>query len=874
MIADAFGSDFMSRQPENRCTPNATRSAEAPGNFTGATPPSPDTPGNPGKLDNPSNPENLDSTTAQTTPREPAAPSTPTNPPNQKNPSTPRSAETPENPSRESDPRPPKNAPGAGATPATIPPNLESPDGDKDMGCGDSSVPPEIVVRGLHFAYAGARGGDVFETAAERRARRAGLAPQASPDIPALVDINLECAPGTLTLLCGASGCGKSTLLRALNGLVPFFHRGTLRGSVTVGGLQVPDAPLSLLGDTSATVFQNPRTQFFTADVASELAFRAENAGEPPAQIWRDIHRACGQLDTTKFLGRSLGALSGGELQKIACTSALASGRRILLFDEPTSNLSPQAIAEFAGILEQLKAGGYTLVVAEHRLYFLAGLADRVLVLDHGRVIRDYSGGEFFALDDSIRLDLGLRALTEPTLETATTRLRTVEPQLRPESRLAPHEKEPAKPANPTATQINSDPSSILESSTIARDSLRPESRLASHEPEASRATPNATTAENPTNSENPDAASEHKFAAQGAAAKTTHQGRFFTPSPVTAPLYGLRRAAQPAKSPTASPKKPASPAETATHEPADLSLLYSLATPTAKSADTPPTGGLRLENLRFAYGKRQILDIPDFTFPAGQVSVLVGQNGVGKTTLSRVICGLARAEGRISLGGRALSRRERQREAYIVMQDVHRQLFADTVLAEVTLGQKPYRAARATKVRKTGKNTPVTASFSPEVPPSSPTPPSDTTPTPNSNPRPSSSNANIPTPSPRLVPSPEVPPTSPLNAESRMAPPPERVQKILTDLDLWKLRERHPLSLSGGQKQRLVIASALAWRKRVYIFDEPTSGVDYRHLVQIAAQLRALAATGAVVIVVTHDFELVEHAADAVIRLAPHEHG
>lgn len=643
-------------------------------------------------------------------------------------------------------------------TPDT-PRGAETPDGDREADGDNQSVNPEIVVRGLNFAYAGARGGEVFETAAQRRARRAGLAPQTSQDIPALVDINLECLPGTLTLLCGASGCGKSTLLRALNGLVPFFHRGTLTGTVEVGGLQVPNAPLALLGDTSATVFQNPRTQFFTADVASELAFRAENAGEPPAQIWQDIRQASEQLDTVKFLGRSLGALSGGELQKIACTSALASRRRILLFDEPTSNLSPQAIGEFAGILAQLKTLGYTLVVAEHRLYFLAGLADRVLVLDHGRVIRDYRGSEFFVLEESTRLDLGLRALREPTLESATAH-------------------------------------------------LRPQSQPAPHEPEANRATLNATTTDTPTSGENPNAASEHKFATQGASAKTTHQGRFFTASPVTAPLSGLRRAAQPAK-PTGNAEL-----EPAPHEPADLIQLYPAPKPSAEppteTLDTPlgktPTSGLRLENLRFAYGKRQILDIPDFTFPAGQVSVLVGQNGVGKTTLSRIICGLAKASGRINLDGRELSRRERQRAAYIVMQDVHRQLFADTVLAEVTLGQKPYREAHA--------------------------------------------------------------------QGSRMAPPPERIQEILTDLDLWELRERHPLSLSGGQKQRLVIASALAWRKQVYIFDEPTSGVDYRHLVQIAAQLRALARAGAVVIVVTHDFELVQHAADAVIRLAPHEPG
>nr|WP_231282780.1 ATP-binding cassette domain-containing protein [Mobiluncus mulieris] len=296
-----------------------------------------------------------------------------------------------------------------------------------------------------------------------------------------------------------------------------------------------------------------------------------------------------------------------------------------------------------------------------------------------------------------------------------------------------------------------------------------------------------------------------------------------------------------------------------------------------------PSSRGLRLENLRFSYGNHQILDIPDFTFPAGRISVLVGQNGVGKTTLSRVICGLAKASGQISLNGKPLSRRERQRLAYIVMQDVHRQLFADSVLAEVTLGQKPYRQAHQMPTKPTGSNpfhlehwlfpaggtktrnapngNTTRLSGTKENPPVSKT---DVCPTQATNSRPEENPANNSASAPQKP--------KPGSKNSRMAPSPERVREILHDLDLWDLRERHPLSLSGGQKQRLVIASALAWRKQVYIFDEPTSGVDYRHLLQIADQLRTLADTGAVVIVVTHDFELLEHAADTVIRLAPHE--
>ncbi|WP_278971681.1 ABC transporter ATP-binding protein [Mobiluncus mulieris] len=606
---------------------------------------------------------------------------------------------------------------------------------------GGGTLTPEILVRGLNFAYATASNGDVFETTAQRRARRAGKVSETST-IPALVDISLECPPGSLTLLCGASGCGKSTLLRALNGLVPFFHCGTLRGKVTVGGLSVPDAPLALLGDTSATVFQNPRTQFFTADVTSELAFRGENAGEPPAQIWQDILGACKQLDTAKFLGRALGALSGGELQKIACTAALASGKRILFFDEPTSNLSPGSISEFAKILANLKSQGYTMVVAEHRLYFLNGLADRVVVLDHGKIAADYDGQEFFALSERARQNLGLRTLTEPGADSSSVQLVPDFLLPAPAMKTVPRVHEPKPSDNDTSPKTDTNPDTNHDNAT----------------------NPNT----------NPATA----------------------PAKLTTILPGSRLKNSAPTAYKAAYKTP----------PDNPDIQETLPSP---DVNDPSSRGLRLENLRFSYGNHQILDIPDFTFPAGRISVLVGQNGVGKTTLSRVICGLAKASGQISLNGKPLSRRERQRLAYIVMQDVHRQLFADSVLAEVTLGQKPYRPGHG---------------------------------------EPASAQA------------------------TRMTPPPERVQEILADLDLWDLRERHPLSLSGGQKQRLVIASALAWRKQVYIFDEPTSGVDYRHLLQIADQLRTLADTGAVVIVVTHDFELLEHAADTVIRLAPHE--
>nr|WP_317987698.1 ATP-binding cassette domain-containing protein [Mobiluncus mulieris] len=459
------------------------------------------------------------------------------------------------------------------------------------------------------------------------------------------------------------------------------------------------------------------------------------------------------------------------------------------------------------------------MVVAEHRLYFLNGLADRVVVLDHGKIAADYDGQEFFALSERARQNLGLRTLTEPGADSSSVQLVPDFLPPAPAMKTAPRVHEPKPSDNDTSPKTDTNPGTNHDNAT----------------------NPNT----------NPATA----------------------PAKLTTILPGSRLKNSAPTAYKAAYKTP----------PDNPDIQETLPSP---DVNGPSSRGLRLENLRFSYGNHQILDIPDFTFPAGKVNVLVGQNGVGKTTLSRVICGLAKASGQISLNGKPLSRRERQRLAYIVMQDVHRQLFADSVLAEVTLGQKPYRQAPqiptkptkptgsnpfhlehwlfpagGTKTRNTPNGNTTRLSGTEENLPVSKT---DVCPTQATNSQPEENPANNSASTPQKP--------KPGSKNSRMAPSPERVREILHDLDLWDLRERHPLSLSGGQKQRLVIASALAWRKQVYIFDEPTSGVDYRHLLQIAGQLRTLADTGAVVIVVTHDFELLEHAADTVIRLAPHE--
>ena len=298
--------------------------------------------------------------------------------------------------------------------------------------------------------------------------------------------------------------------------------------------------------------------------------------------------------------------------------------------------MDPDAIADVRRALAILKEQGMTIVVVEHRLHFLRGLADQVLLMEDGEVTRAWSGEEFYAMDDAQRQSLGLRTLVDPG------------------------------PPEAWVSSRNSD-------------------------------------------------------------------------------------------------------------------------------TEASPEGGVRLScrDLSFSYGNTPVFEGLNADFPAGQITCIAGVNGVGKTTLVRVLCGLAApGSGTITLDGLATNRRQRRSACALVMQDTGRQLFSDTLAGELTIG-----ASEASG---------------------------------------------------------------------------EDADKLLGDFDLAHLGDRHPLSLSGGQKQRLVIAAARATGRRIVILDEPTSGVDARHLASITSTLRRIADEGAAVIVVTHDGEFASACADRLITLTP----
>jgi len=462
--------------------------------------------------------------------------------------------------------------------------------------------------------------------------------------VEALKDVDLSADAGSLTLVCGASGCGKSTLMKALTGLVPQMTPGELDGVVRINGRNLADVALTDVGHLCSSVFQNPRTQFFCDTVAEELAFCGENYGRERATLRQQSERAAKLMGISHLMERKLTTLSGGQLQKVALACALASGAPVLLADEPTSNLDPAAISEVRAALKVLKEQGLTIVVVEHRLHFLRGLADQVLLMESGRVTRRWNGAEFFSMGQAQRRSLGLRTLVDP---------------------------------GPPETWVGQ-----VQAGRQEKQVGRQENREAS-------------------------------------------------PSQVRLSCRGLS----------------------------------------------------------FAYGANPVFEGLDADFPAGQITCIAGANGVGKTTLVRVLCGLAApSSGSISLDGVPASRKTRRSACALVMQDTGRQLFSDTLAGELTIG-----ASHASG---------------------------------------------------------------------------QSGEQLLADFDLANLGERHPLSLSGGQKQRLVIAAARATGRPIVILDEPTSGVDARHLDSITATLRRIADEGAAVVVVTHDGEFAAACADRLITL------
>jgi energy-coupling factor transport system ATP-binding protein len=215
-------------------------------------------------------------------------------------------------------------------------------------------------------------------------------------EVAALDDVSLDIAPGELCLLAGLSGHGKSTLLRAACGLAPHFHGGRFAGRAVVCGLDTREHGPADLGGVVGMLAQDPETQLVMNSVRSELALALESRGHSPAAVARGVEEVALALGIDHLLERSTHDLSGGEKQRVALGAALVGRPRLVLLDEPTSQLDPVAADELIGLLWRLnQEWETTIVLSEHRLERCLAVADRVIALHSGRVAHDGSPRSF-----------------------------------------------------------------------------------------------------------------------------------------------------------------------------------------------------------------------------------------------------------------------------------------------------------------------------------------------------------------------------------------------------------------------------------------------------------------------------------------------
>ena len=248
---------------------------------------------------------------------------------------------------------------------------------------------PPLAIEALDYTYPGAAG-------------------------PALRDVSLTLEPGEFALLAGRSACGKSTLLRAACGLVPHFHGGEIEGRVEVAGIDAIATGPGELAAAVGYVAQDPETQVVSTTVSAEIELPLEMRGDLSTSRARAVEEVALALAIPHLLDRAVDTLSGGELQRVALAAALVTRPRLVLLDEPTSQLDPVAGDELIWLLRRLnEEWGVSILLAEHRLERCLAAADRVIAMTSGSI----------AFDGAPRSFLTWAQQADPALETPAAKL-------------------------------------------------------------------------------------------------------------------------------------------------------------------------------------------------------------------------------------------------------------------------------------------------------------------------------------------------------------------------------------------------------------------------------------------------------------------
>ncbi|MDQ3003841.1 MAG: energy-coupling factor ABC transporter ATP-binding protein [Chloroflexota bacterium] len=213
---------------------------------------------------------------------------------------------------------------------------------------------------------------------------------------PALRDVSLQINEGEFVAVVGPNGAGKSTLCYMLAGFVPHFFKGELTGSVEVAGSETHSATLNEWVMNVGLAFQNPFNQISGAKytVFEEIAFGLENIGVPRDEMISRVEAAMKLTDISDLAQRSPYSLSGGQQQRVALTSILVMQPRVLVLDEPTSQMDPIGTREVFGVIRTMAEQGMTVILVEHKVEWIAQFADRVIALKDGEVLLEGTPGE------------------------------------------------------------------------------------------------------------------------------------------------------------------------------------------------------------------------------------------------------------------------------------------------------------------------------------------------------------------------------------------------------------------------------------------------------------------------------------------------
>ena len=229
--------------------------------------------------------------------------------------------------------------------------------------------------------------------------------------------IDLTVKKGELVILAGKSGCGKTTLARVLNGLCPQFYPGNLTGSYSLDGQDALKMPIHQLGTMVGSVFQDPRSQFFTTNTTDEIALGMENIPLKRPLMQKRVDAVCAQMNIDRLLDRRIFPLSSGEKQLIAVASICAMEPKVIVMDEPSANLDSDAMTRLGALLYRLKEAGHTIILSEHRFHYVRDSFDRLIFMENGAISAIYSHGEALKLSKDQLASMGLRPFDTPAFQ-------------------------------------------------------------------------------------------------------------------------------------------------------------------------------------------------------------------------------------------------------------------------------------------------------------------------------------------------------------------------------------------------------------------------------------------------------------------------